>query len=144
MRERLLERLAERMRSYEDLVIALPEPALAADLPVPSNRVGAQLWCVVGARESYARALAAGQWSGFACSLAAERTRRRDAVLAALRTSAGDVLAATRTVRWTPERDDLLLDLVEHEAQHQGQLIRYVYGLGHAFPRSWQERWALT
>ena len=35
------------------------------------------------------------------------------------------------------------LDLLEHETQHQGQLIRYVYGLKYKFPKSWAERWAL-
>jgi len=37
----------------------------------------------------------------------------------------------------------LLLDLFEHETQHQGQMIRYVYGLGLHFPKSWIDRWAL-
>jgi hypothetical protein len=36
---------------YDDLIAELPEPALAMKLPgIPSNAIGAQLWCVVGAR----------------------------------------------------------------------------------------------
>ena len=38
----------------------------------------------------------------------------------------------------------MLLALLEHEAQHQGQLIRYVYALDYTFPESWASRWALS
>lgn len=143
MHQHVADRLIERMRTYEDLLGALPEASLAASLPVPSNRIGAQLWCVVGARESYARAIEAGEWTGFSCSLTAEGTQRTDAVLAALRSSAEAVRAALDGVEWAERREALLLDLLEHEAQHQGQLIRYLYGLGHDFPESWKQRWAL-
>jgi hypothetical protein len=40
-------------------------------------------------------------------------------------------------------RERLLLDLLEHETQHQGQVIRSVYVLGGSFPESWVQRWAL-
>lgn len=144
MRERLVERLGARMQTYEDLVQVLPEQALASELPVPSNTVGAQMWCVVGARESYARAIRAGDWEGFSCSLTAEGAHRSADVLACLRASSSAVLDAARDIEWAPRRDDLLVDLLEHEAQHQGQLIRYVYGLGYEFPDSWKQRWALS
>jgi hypothetical protein len=39
--------------------------------------------------------------------------------------------------------DGLVLDLLLHETQHQGQLIRYVYGIGLDFPDSWRDRWNL-
>ena len=64
------DRLDRSFGLYRDLVPILDERVLAAKLgDLPSNTVGAQLWCVIGARESYARAIAAGQWSGFSCSL---------------------------------------------------------------------------
>jgi len=37
----------------------------------------------------------------------------------------------------------LALDLLEHEAAHQGQLIRYLYGLALPIPASWKRRYAL-
>jgi hypothetical protein len=37
----------------------------------------------------------------------------------------------------------LILDLLEHEAQHHGQLIRYLYGLNLEIPESWKTRYAL-
>lgn len=33
---------------------------------------------------------------------------------------------------------------LEHEAAHQGQLIRYLYGLRLAIPESWRKRYALS
>jgi hypothetical protein len=36
-----------------------------------------------------------------------------------------------------------VLALLEHETQHQGQLIRYLYGLGIARPHTWQQQYAL-
>jgi len=64
-------------------------------------------------------------------------------VLDALEQSAADFDQVARHVEWTEARIELLLALFEHETQHQGQLIRYVYGLGYKFPTSWIERWAL-
>ena len=45
-----------------------------------------------------------------------------------------------------PADDDSLryvLALLEHETQHKGQLIRYLYGLGIDRPESWQRQYAL-
>ena len=47
---------------------------------------------MVGARESYARAIESGEWAGFSCSLTAEESGRSSAVGAALRRSAKDLL----------------------------------------------------
>lgn len=33
------------------------------------------------------------------------------------------------------------LDLLLHETQHHGQLIRFVYALELEFPQSWHSRW---
>ena len=104
--------------------------------------MGAQLWCVVGARESYARAIAAGEWVGFSCSLTspgdpaevAEALNRSQAAVT-------DVLASLDT--YSPAQDRLLLDLLEHEAQHHGQLIRFLYALDLPIPASWKARYAL-
>jgi hypothetical protein len=143
MREIAVAWLSALFQRWQDLLEVLPEPALGAKLPVASNRIGEQLWCVVGARESYSRALSAGAWQGFACSLGSAQIRSQDAVLAALQSSAAQVLAGLAAIEWTTSRDMLLFDLLEHEAQHQGQLIRYVYGLGFEFPESWRRRWSL-
>jgi hypothetical protein len=137
-------RLRTRMRTYDDLLAVLPPEALATELPVPSNRVGSQLWCVIGARESYARAIKEGRWAGFSCSLTGADTQSFSHVVATLESSASVVDQSLEVSEWTPEREEFLLDLLEHEAQHQGQLIRYVYGLGYTFPESWRARWALS
>ena len=139
------ERLRESVALYDDLVSELPEASLAATLPgLPSNAVGEQLWCVVGARESFARAIGAGEWSGFSCSLTAAETPEKDAVLAALSRSADGVLAAIGDL--DPHDDDrcrFALQLLEHEAAHHGQLIRYLYGLELPIPARWKTRYAL-
>ncbi len=128
---------------YRDLAESLDARALAAHLgELPSNAIGAQLWCVVGARESYARAIGVGRWAGFTCSL--DDTGDPDEVLASLDRSADAVLAVTADIdSWDDGRNRLLLDLLEHEAQHHGQLIRYLYGLGLGVPASWRARYAL-
>jgi hypothetical protein len=35
------------------------------------------------------------------------------------------------------------MDLLEHELQHHGQLIRYVYGNKLEFPESWKKRYTV-
>jgi hypothetical protein len=125
---------------YEELAAALPDEAFEERLPnIRSNSVGAQLWCVVGARESYARAIAAGEWSGFACSLGGDTA---PVVRPALGTSAA---AAREAVNGDLDdaRADLALSLLEHEAQHAGQLLRYLFALDLEIPERWKTYFAL-
>jgi len=130
-------------RSYRDLIQSLPESALGQQLSDRSNTIGAQMWCVVGARESYANAISSDGWVGFDCSLSGSDTTSRERVLDALDRSESRLGEAIDGIEWTETRDGLLLDLLEHESQHQGQLIRYGYALGLQFPESWVLRWAL-
>lgn len=141
----IVESLERSFGLYEDLVATIPEAALAERLPgLPSNTVGAQLWCVIGARESYTRGLEAGAWAGFACSLDGASAVVRSDVADALARSAAEAMRLVAGVDdWTDARCRLLLDLVEHEAAHQGQLVRYLYGLRLPIPESWRERYAL-
>jgi hypothetical protein len=137
------ERFERSFGMYRDLVEVIDGDALERHLgDLRSNTVGAQLWCVVGARESYSRAIEAGAWSGFSCSLddAADPAKVR----AALDRSGEAVQAALVGLDAADEtRWGLALDLLEHEAAHQGQLIRYLYGLDLPIPASWTRRYAL-
>ena len=140
------ERFLESFELYDDLAREVPEASLALKLPgLASNALGAQLWCVVGARESFAGAIRSGAWPGFSCSLTAAETREREAVVAALSRSAEQVLAAIDEVgTGDDDRVRFVLRLLEHEAAHQGQLIRYLYGLQLSIPVRWKERYALA
>ena len=125
-----------------DLVLHLDEMFLSLDLPgLPSNRVAGQLWCIIGARESYIKAIEAGGWQGFSCSLTAAQVKQ--AVLAALE-STHERLNEINLMDLTDAQIDLAFDLLEHEIQHHGQLIRFVYGNGLTFPTSWQKRYTVS
>lgn len=143
--DQLRKRLERTDRLLRDLVEVLTPEHLATDLGgLPSNTIGGQLWCVVGARESYVRAAQAGEWQGFSCRLSADQTRDPRAILAALAETDADISeAANGAVSGSPA-EDFLFDLLEHEVQHHGQLIRYLYALGIERPGSWKERYALT
>lgn len=130
-----------------ELTNALAENLSADDLTkrngaARSNTIGAQFWCVVGARESYARALQAGAWQGFACSLndiASPRTVRD-----ALSVSGRAALEGAEALQpLNAARESIVIDLMQHEAQHHGQLIRYFYANGLAFPHAFAQRYAL-
>jgi uncharacterized damage-inducible protein DinB len=143
--ETLLESLRRSIGLTREFIDALPESALAERLPgLPSNTIGAQLWCVVGARESYARAIAAGRWSGFSCSLSNVGARRLQEARVALADSAAAIEAAARDLaNFDDARSRLFVDLIEHESAHQGQIIRYLYALRQPFPAGWKARYAL-
>lgn len=105
-------------------------------IDVPKHKSLAEhLWCVVGARESYARAIEQGSWAGFGCSMqafGAADFREK------LKTSSSAVELAIRTVSdWNDERSDLLATLAEHEVMHEGQIIRHIYALERELPESW-------
>lgn len=139
MSPRTFERLTQTLPLMSDLVATLDENALRMSLPVPSNTIWDQLWCVVGARESYARAISSGEWSGFSCSLTASDRGSKSKIAASLDSSRELLEKAGET---SPD-SDFVLDVLLHETQHHGQLIRYVYGLDLSFPESWRARWGL-
>ena len=130
---------------YDALIALLPESALAEKVPgVRSNTIGQQLWCVVGARESYSRAIAAGAWKGFSCSVTKEQVTIKGALAESLATSGSrlvEVVSAEGT--FSNAQNQLILDVLEHEAAHQGQLIRFLYALNLPIPDSWKSRYAL-
>jgi hypothetical protein len=132
--------LEDSMGRTDELARSLNDEAIGRRLQDPSNTLWDQFWCIVGARESYARAITAGEWVGFACSLTADDRGSQPRVVEALQSSHGEVQQA---MSLPDPREQLILDLLLHETQHHGQLIRYVYGLGLEFPKSWRERWNL-
>ena len=117
------ERFERSFGMYRDLVASLADGALTSRLGgLRSNTIGAQLWCVVGARESYSRAIeAGGAWSGFSCSL--DDTADAAKVAAALASSENAVRAALDGMHAADAAPwGMVLDLLEHEAAHHGQL----------------------
>ncbi len=124
-----------------DLVLHLEETSLNLDLPnLPSNRIAGQLWCIVGARESYTKAIEIGEWKGFSCSLATPKIKK--SVLMTLEET-NKKLNEINFMRLTDIQIDLAFSLLEHEIQHHGQLIRFVYANGLTFPESWHERYTV-
>jgi hypothetical protein len=86
----------------------------------------------------------AGKWAGFRCSLDASDVARRERVEEALENSGRELLASLNAVdTFTDHQNQLMMDLLEHEAQHHGQLIRYLYGLRLPVPAGWKARYAL-
>ena len=77
--------------------------------------------------------------------MTAHETRERAAIAAGLSRSAAELLAAIDGLdAYDDDRTRLVLGLLEHEAAHQGQLIRYFYGLQLPIPPRWKERYALS
>ncbi len=144
MRNTVVDHIKTLADAHGELAGSLTDDAFAQEMSVRSNPIGAQFWCVVGARESYTNAIESDGWVGFSCSLPDSATADKTKVVQALRQSALAFEKVVREVDWTGTRDDMLLALLEHEAQHQGQLIRYIYALGYTFPESWASRWALS
>ncbi len=140
--KRIKQRLTRAFQLTRDLVNHLEEEDLQLKLrDLPSNTIGQQVWCLVGARESYLKAMENGAWAGFTCSLTTSKDRM--AAVMALEKSQVDLLAYMETEGLGDIQKDLALDLLEHEIQHHGQLIRYVYGNGLTFPKSWNDRYTV-
>ena len=136
----ILTNLEKRFDVFDDVLATVDENDFHKTLDVPKNKsIAEHLWCVIGARQSFARAIQAGEWQGFECSLYTE------AGPADYKTALDKATAEFhRTVRdlgnWSDDRQALLAQLHEHEVMHEGQLIRQVYGLGLSMPATSQ--WA--
>ena len=141
MNQQIKSKLARSFQLTHDLVVHLDETSLNLDLPsLPSNRIAGQLWCIVGARESYTKAIETGGWKGFSCSLTSPRIKQ--SVLAALEATYQQINKIDFT-DLTEVQLEFAFDLLEHEVQHHGQLIRFVYGNGLTFPASWNKRYTV-
>lgn len=141
MNRTLKARLERSFELTRDLVMHLDEKALGLDLQgLPSNRIAGQVWCMVGARESYLKAINAGSWRGFSCSLASPRVK--ESVLAALEVT-HESLRAIDFADLSDAQIDFAFNLLEHEVQHHGQLMRFVYANGLTFPDSWNRRYTV-
>lgn len=136
----IAQHLEDKFTLFDELVEALPDEVFDRHLgELKSNSIGEQLWCVVGTRESYARALEAGEFSGWACSLTASSA---DVIRPGLEASA-ELVREHVTGDLGEEQQDLALQLLEHEAQHMGQLLRYLLGLELDIPAGWRSYFAL-
>jgi hypothetical protein len=134
-------KLENSFQLTHDLVAHLEEESLSLDLPnLPSNQISGQFWCIVGARESYLKALEVGGWQGFSCSLKTPRVK--ESVLEVLEETQQQ-LGKIDFADFSDTQIDLAFALLEHEVQHHGQLIRFVYGNKLTFPESWHTRYTV-
>lgn len=141
MNNKLKEKLERSFRLTCELVEHLDESCLNLDLPgLPSNRISGQLWCIIGARESYIKGIKMGGWKGFECSLKSPQIK--DSVLSALKTTFQQ-LSAIDFIDLSDVQVELAFALLEHEVQHHGQLIRFVYANRLSFPASWNKRYTV-
>lgn len=141
----LTARLTAALVLTEGLAETMSDASLALhNGSAPSNSVGDQFWCIVGARESYARAIAASKWSGFSCSLSAGDAQRTEKIRAALERARIQVLDTLSQCEPTDDCASIVFGLLEHEVLHHGQMIRYFYANRIRFPEEFARRYNLT
>lgn len=141
MNQQLKANLDRSFQLTHDLAVHLDERCLGLDLPsLPSNRIAGQFWCIVGARESFTVAIETDGWKGFSCSLTEPSVKQ--SVLGALETT-HQRLRDIDFMGLTKAQAEFALELLEHEVQHHGQLIRFVYANGLTFPNSWNKRYTV-
>lgn len=80
-------------------------------------------------------------WAGFSCSL--DNPSDRELVLNSLAKSAYGVQVFLDSVNPDSFSWNLVIDLLEHEVQHHGQLIRFAYANKLGFPESWTNRYTV-
>ncbi len=141
----LINRLSKSLTLTGQLAEVLNEAQLACRLGnLKSNCIGSQFWCIVGARESYRKAFEFSGWQGFSCSLTNGETRDLIAIHSALERSRTGLMDSLSRHEMNDQRVSILIDLLEHEAQHHGQLIRYFYANQIHFPKDFARCYALS
>ena len=142
MIETIISRLERAFALTFDLYVSLNEQVLQSNLKnLPSNTLGAQAWCIIGARESYFNAIENKLWVGFTCSL--KDTSSKQGIANKLQSSTDQMQSLKQKTLTDPKEVNFLFDLLEHEIQHHGQLIRYIYGNKLTFPDSWKKRYSV-
>lgn len=138
--EILGQKLLRALRLTNDFFYHIEESTFILKIPnAPSNTIGDQVYCIVGARESYLESMKVGRWTGFSCSL----TDCND------KENVAEKMEETymNTQKYLEDepinKPDFLFDLLEHEVQHHGQLIRFAYANKISFPKSWNARYTV-
>lgn len=135
-------RLLNAFRLTSDLLDSFSEKDLKSKIPnVPSNTIGGQFWCIVGARESYMKAIQnKGEWQGFSCGITDAHAKNN--VKSMLKKTMKDL--ESLEIDWKNKKvAEQVIVLLEHEVQHHGQLIRYIYSNKLKFPKSWNQRYTV-
>ena len=96
---------------------------------------------MIGARESYLNAMKKNKWQGFNCGLT--DTNNKLEILELLRTTKSNITKYLHDNPLSTDNMKFFLDLYEHEIQHHGQLIRYIYANKLSFPKSWNDRYTV-
>jgi hypothetical protein len=133
-------RLEETLDLTDSLAASLDDEVMNRRLQDRANTLWDQFWCIIGARESYGRAIAAGGWVGFDCSLSSADRGSQLRVVEVLQSSRSEL---ARAVSGSSPSAPMVLDLLLHETQHHGQLIRFIYAFGLEIPKGWRDRWSL-
>ncbi|WP_051314907.1 hypothetical protein [Alteribacter aurantiacus] len=142
MKEMIKERLMKAFHLTEDFYLNLTNEQLSLSIStVPSNTIGEQAYCLIGARESYLNALFKGEWDGFTCSLSS--ATNSDEIISKLTDSRDQIEHFLQQETLTQTQINIVFDLLEHEVQHHGQLIRFGYANKLEFPTSWNERYTV-
>lgn len=138
----LKERVFQAFRLTYDFYSSIDERCLPMTISgAPSNTIGEQAYCIIGARESYLKALKIGEWSGFDCSLI--DSTNKSLIVSKLEETLTNLERFFQENRTGEINTNLLIDLLEHEVQHHGQLIRYAYANKIDFPGSWNRRYTV-
>lgn len=141
MQENISKRVLEAFQLTIDLAEKTNSKNLKSKLPnLKSNKIGEQFWCIIGARESYLKAIQSGEWKGFGCSV--ENRFSSDEICTKLKESALAFEGLTQE-KLSEKQLGFVLDLLTHEVQHHGQLIRYCYALDIMFPKSWNQKYTV-
>lgn len=138
----LKQRVLQAMGLTDDFYQHLDEDCLRLSISeLPSNTIGEQAYCIIGARESYLKALKIGHWDGFTCSLVDSKNKKL--IISKLEESHINIEKFFQDMSIGENNSNLLFDLLEHEVQHHGQLIRYAYANKIKFPKSWNTRYTV-
>ena len=138
----LKQRVLKAMKLTYDFYEHIDEVCITMKISnVPSNTIGEQAYCMIGARESYLKALKVGEWAGFNCSL--NDIEDKALILKKLEETYTNLEQFFQEPIKEDRKINLIIDLLEHEVQHHGQLIRYAYANKIDFPKSWNERYTV-
>jgi hypothetical protein len=140
MQKLLIERLQHSFLITNDLINLLEPEDFSKTLQVPKTKsISNHLWCTLGARESYYIAVKHNQWQGFSCSL--EEAALPSEFLKSLNDAGTKFISELKAIeQWSEPTSNFVLDLLQHETMHEGQLIRLCYALERPFPNS--SKWA--
>jgi len=138
----LVKKIDEIMTQYNDFLDFIGPDDLNKQLVLASsNTIAQHLRCVIAGRISMLDSFPTNKNFEWHVSIKDDELNDFKKMQFHLSKSGKDLMSMLTSNDLNEQQKEILLDMINHEYMHQGQLVRYLIHHGMGYPQSWDKKW---